>query len=496
MIVLPPAVVGVLSVGALFLLLAHRRANLGWRASALFVVSALAYGWARSKAIGWLSAEMGSDAPYQLGAPVLTVIGVPLQELVGWVSALALASYVADRLLRGFGRSANPWSTVLVAGVVMAATCLAVESAAVAAGWWSWTLGHSSTGALRFPAIALVDWGFVAFDFLLPFELWRRAAPVWQRLLGLLFFPLHFAGHGMTRPVSLALPVSGFELVHIGLIAFVAAAAMDRETSNSPWPATGAERLRFAAWLGAAVIIATTTTQLVLLQEWSQLWTALPLALLAGGACLRQVSPQPAQRESRSRRFAWTFSVLLGGGTLLRLPSAMQARDFQILVTSGAQSLSAGRLDAARGDLQAALRIRPAHADVHWLMGWLELRAGNRGPAREHLEAAVAGRLASVDAVRYLALLNLVENRPEDARALLARRRAQFPETADLAYLTWITDERLTPGGSRARGSLEPAPMVATVSGPMLTQIAALAQTLGDTVTLQACMRHAQGSHR
>jgi hypothetical protein len=484
MIALPPLAVAALSTTALVLLLAHRRANLGGAATATFVLAAVAYGWLRSTAIGLLSAAAHTDTPYRIVTPLVAAGGVPLQELVGWVSAVALAGYVADRLLRRLGRAADAWGTALVAGFAMAAICLAVESAAVTAGWWSWSLGHPATGLLCFPAIALLDWGFVAFDFLLPFELWRRRAPLGERVAGLLFFPLHLAGHALTAPVTTALPLAGFDLVHVGLIAAVAALAFapGSRSADSPWPASAGERWRPAVLVGGGLIVLTTATQLGMLREWRQLWTGLPLAAAILGAVTAKIPAAVGRAETR--RYlpaAWIFLALFAGGLFLRLPEALRARDFEQLVGLGVRALAAGDLAAAREQLSAALARRPGHADVRWLLGWAELQAGDRAAAREHLEVAVAARPASVEATRYLALLDLLEERSGDAATSLAQRRKRYPETADLAYLVWVA----TVAQQDRQGT--PAPIVATAGTGELREIFALARALGDRPTMQAC---------
>jgi len=484
MMVLPPLVIAALSTVALLLLLSHRRANLGGLATALFVVAGAFYGWLRSVAIGALSESARAEAPYRIVTPLASVGGVPLQELVGWLSAVALASYLADRLLRRFGRPADAWSTALVAGLAMAAICLAVESAAVTAGWWSWSLQHSDSGVLRFPAIALLDWGFVAFDFLLPFELWRRRAPLGERIAGLLFFPLHLAGHAWTAPVSMKVPLAGFDLVHVGLIAAVAALAFapGGRSEESPWPASAGERWRAGVLVGGGLIVLTTAMQLGVLGEWRQLWTGLPLASAILGAVTARIPTAVHRAEGRGYLPAVRlFLALLLGGLFLRLPAVLRARDFEQLVGRGVRNLAAGDLAAARAELSDALARRPGHSDVHWLLGWAELQAGDRASARGHLEAAVAGRPASVEATRYLALLDLLEGRRGDAAALLAERRKRHPETADLTYLAWVATVAPPDRGGT------PAPSVATAGAGELREIFALAGKLGDRPTMQAC---------
>lgn len=489
MLVLPPLVLAGLSIAALALLLAHRRANLGGVATAAFALTALVYGWVRSASIHEISRAAQVDAPYRVVRPVVQVAGVPLQELVGWVSAVALASYLADRLLRRWLRRSDPWSLSLAAGLVMAAICLTVESAAVPAGWWAWSLGHSTTGLLGFPAIALVDWGYVALDMLLPFELWRRRAPWFQRLLGTLFFPAHLLGHVLTKPLVPGLPLSGFDLVHVGLVAAAGALAWKsgEEGARGSWPASSKERLRWFPFAGGALIVGTTSAQLVALNAWGALWTGLPLAVALGVAASGGAPEIDRSASRRGRGVAMAvFLGLLTLGLLLRLPAALESRAFEAHLAQGVAAVQEGRLAAARDDLAAALSLRPQQADVLWLLGWVELQRGDRAAARERLEAAVALRPASVEAARYLALLDLLEGRPQEARGRLERRRGRYSEGADLAYLAWQAALR----SDRERNAVDlplEAPMVASADLAATREIFALARWLGDRSTMAAC---------
>jgi hypothetical protein len=481
MTVLPPLAIAALSCAVLLLVLAHRAGNLGGRAMGAFLVAAAAYGWVRSLAIRLLSEARLGNLPYHLESPLVSVAGVPLQELFGWILALGLAGYFADRLLRRVAGSASAASTALVAGLGMAAVCLAVETAAVTAGWWSWSLGHSTTGALRFPGIALLDWGFVAIDFLLPFELWRRRAPFAQRVLSLLLFPIHLVGHALTTPVSRLVPLSGFDLVHVGLVAAVAAAAL-RARDESPWPATPDEHWRAAPLAGVAILLATTSAQLLLLGESRLLWTGAPLALAAVGAFVVRAEGARARGPRGSfARACGLFAALFVCGLLLRLPAAIRARDFEQHLRRGIAALSTGDLASAREGLGEAVRLRPEHPDASWLLGWTEMRTGQLAASRRHLEAAVALRLASVEAVRYLALLNIQEGRGADALAVIGRRRSRHRETPDLAYLAWVAD------GGTVRGEAAPEAILVAANEAEIRELFALALTLGDRPTLEAC---------
>ncbi len=480
MVAIPPSALAALSAAVLLLVVDHRRANLGGRAAAAFFVASVGYGLVRSLSIRSLAEAHLGGMPYRLGTPLASIAGVPLQELIGWTASAGLAAYIADRLLRRFGRPTDPYRTTLVAGVVMAAICLAVESAAVAGGWWTWSLAHSPASAIRFPGIALLDWGFVAIDFLLPFELWRRRASLPARLAGLLCFPVHLAGHAFAAPLPGPVPLSGFDFVHVGLVAaLVGAAMMTRDAS--PWPPVRSEPLRLRPALAVAILLGTAAIQLILADDAARLWTVLPLAALAlFVAAIRKEAPVRATVWPRPRAVA-LFGVLLLLGLALRLPAALEARDFKAHLSQGATHLVAGRLDEAATALRAALALRPGHSEALWLLGWAELRRGERTEARTHLEAALAARPGALEALRLLAQLDLVEGKRDEASALLAKGLVLHPERKDLAYLAWKAED--------ASFGTEPAPadLLKAANPNELGEIFALARALGDRKTEEAC---------
>lgn len=480
MVTVPPSALAALSAAVLLLVIDHRRANFGGRAAAAFLFAAAGYGLVRSLSIRALSEAHLGGMPYRLGSPLASVAGVPLQELVGWTASVGLAAYFADRLLRRFGRPTDPYRTALVAGLGLAVICLAVETAAVAGGWWSWSLAHSPDNPLRFPPIALLDWGFVAIDFLLPFELWRRRAPLGARIAGLLCFPVHLAGHAFAAPLPGPIPLSGFDLAHVGLVAAVVAAASATKEAGD-WPSVRAEPLRLRPVLAVAILLGTAAIQLILAHDAARLWTALPLAALAlYVATIRKEVPAKGKPWPRARAAA-LFGALLLLGLALRLPSAQNASAFETHLRQGAASAVAGRLDAAETELQKALAIRPGHSEALWLLGWVEMQKGNRAPARTHLEAALAARPGAIDALRLLARLDLEEGKKEEAAALLAEAPRLHPDREDLAYLAWKAKD--TSFGT------EPAPaaLLAAASPGELGEIYALARALGDRKTEEAC---------
>jgi len=100
----------------------------------------------------------------------------------------------------------------------------------------------------------------------------------------------------------------------------------------------------------------------------------------------------------------------------------------------GAALLELGETEAARGALAESVRLAPRSVEARLLRARAELAAGEIGPARAEVAAAVAvdagrarrilvglarGRPNDASAYRDLALLDLVEGHPERARAAL-----------------------------------------------------------------------------
>src|SRR5262245_30986244 len=166
------------------ILVLHIDANLGRKKALIYFGSLFAYGWIRAL---WLTHitkdDLGSAFPYLMNLPVFKLGGASLQEIIGWAVAVTLAWIVADRLLQRFKIQPGPHRTAAVAAFVLCAICLAVETAAIEAGWWQWTLNLRDRSFFgRVPLVGLLDWGFVAFDFLLPFLLLITPAPWTQRI--------------------------------------------------------------------------------------------------------------------------------------------------------------------------------------------------------------------------------------------------------------------------------------------------------------------------
>ena len=168
-----------------FLLLAwHMDSNLGHRKTLLYFGLLSGYGWIRAT---WLAKiardDLGSVFPYLINLPVLKVGGASLQEIIGWGVAVTLALWIADRILQRVHIAAGPFRVSALAAFILCAVCFAVETAAIESGWWQWTLNQQAHPFFgRVPLVGLLDWGFVAFDFLLPFLVFSVPASWPQRI--------------------------------------------------------------------------------------------------------------------------------------------------------------------------------------------------------------------------------------------------------------------------------------------------------------------------
>lgn len=118
-----------------------------------------------------------------------------------------------------------------------------MESAAVAAGWWHWTVPVTSRLLVDVPFIGLVDWFFVGVDFLLPFALLTAGGPRRRpaRFLSLLAFPIHFGAHCFVDRIGGSLPIPAFHLVHWAGLALLLVLA-GRSTAVDPAFAGPADR--------------------------------------------------------------------------------------------------------------------------------------------------------------------------------------------------------------------------------------------------------------
>ncbi|HKQ59638.1 MAG TPA: hypothetical protein VJS92_00050, partial [Candidatus Polarisedimenticolaceae bacterium] len=220
------------SLVVLVLLVVHSWRTMARARAVAFWCGVVAYGLLRGVALRWAIALLpGASFPYAIRQPLFPVLGVPFQEIAGW----AIVGYLGWWLGGRFSRQL--FSQVAWACVFLGAVSWTVESAAVAAGWWSWAVPVTQPLFLNVPFIAIVDWLFVGIDFLLPLAALTapglRGRPV--RWLALLLFPFHFAAHGFADRTLGGVPIPIHHLVHWILIATLLWLALRATTVDEPF---------------------------------------------------------------------------------------------------------------------------------------------------------------------------------------------------------------------------------------------------------------------
>lgn len=370
----------------LALLLEHLRRNRGARVAVGFALCCGVYGILRGAWVQSISTSHGVPMPYRMAGATRIGAVSPI-EIVGWMLAAALAWLVGATLVR---RSAH--RIACTGAIVLAALCLAVETAAITAGWWTWSIPPAPGAFLRVPPIALVDWAFVAFDFLLPFLLFRSGARLVDRLLGLALFPLHFASHLYLEPPVPAIPLSLFDLAHLGIPLWVFWRAVGERTVGEP---ARREWGRIVPGLAALLVAADTVVTVVLAGEARSAVFLLPLVVV-GSLALFVGLREPA-RSAAGRRSLPIERALRAGAVLLvlavlifvRVPANRRREGYVQSVMAGVAKLNAGELEDARALLAQAISLRPDKAEPHLLIALALYRLDRKAEAARELEEAV-----------------------------------------------------------------------------------------------------------
>jgi hypothetical protein len=377
-----------------------------------------------------------------------------------------------------------------VAGVVMAVVCLAVESAAMAAGWWTWTLALARRGAIRVPPVAYLDWGFVASDFLLPFLALATRASWSAWVPALLLFPLHVLGHRWLTPLPGPLPLAGNDLVHVGTVAYVLMRAVG-ESGRSALPDPAEERWRFMPAAAALVVVAATATAAMGSGDPRGALASVPLLAVSAAALpLRRGSASPAPRAGHSawRRHVLRLAVLAAAIAFLlawRVPAMRRQQEFLAAVQRGIGRLNEGDRGAAEQAFRAAIAARPDHAGGHTLLALALVRQERLAEARAELDEALDREPTAGDALALSAMLDLAEGQAARAAARAVLGRRVEPDRAEFPYLEALARGTAGPGKPAAREAVE----VARRGGPpALKALAALAESHGDQATAMACI--------
>lgn len=440
------------SLAVLAVLIWHSWRSLPRRRAAAFWVSVAVYGVLRGMAVAWVTREgLGASLPYRIRDPLLSVFGVSLQEVAGWAIVAYLAWWLGERFARQERKGPRLFLQVAWGCLFLGAISWAVEAAAIAAGWWHWTVPAGSGMLLRVPWIGLVDWFFVGTDFLLPFLVLTAPAlagrPV--RFLALLLFPLHMAAH-------LWLP--GLDAAHWLLLGLVLWLALRSPVEDA---AFSGESLLPAMGLGI-VLLDAALVELFLVKRpelLASLGPATAVALqalrpgigsgLAAGAVVGSLALPPLLLSALpgfsvlvlrfGRRNRWAASALMAALAALALVTHGRA--------GKAEEDLKRRLDEAllardRGDLSMAMRelseLSREHPDSHVplaLLGEIQYRTGRLDEARASYEEAVEIKQDFVEGYRYLAVIHLQRGRRDAAAEAAAQGLAVAPGDLELRYL-------------------------------------------------------------
>ncbi|HWN41272.1 MAG TPA: tetratricopeptide repeat protein [Thermoanaerobaculia bacterium] len=484
------------SLVVLALLVWHSWRSLPRRRAIAFWVSVAVYGLLRGVAVAWVTREgLGASLPYQIRDPLLSVFGVSLQEIAGWAIVAYLAWWLGERFARQEKKGPRLFLQVAWGCLFLGAISWAVEAAAIAAGWWHWTVPAGSEVLLRVPWIGLVDWFFVGTDFLLPFLVLTAPAlagrPV--RFLALLLFPVHMASHLWVGNLSEGVPIPGFHLVHWLLLGLVIWLALRSPAEDAAF--SGPDGIP-AAGLGI-VLLDVALVELFLVDRPVLLASVVPAAAVAlqalrpgfgsgvaAGAVVGSLAFPPLILSALP-----AFSVLVlrfGRRNRWAAPALMAALASLALVMHGrvgkAEEDLKRRLDEAllardRGDLTAATKelsdLSRDHPDSHVpraLLGEIQYRTGRLDEARASYEEAVEIKQDFVEGYRYLAVIHLQKGRRDAAAESAARGLAVAPGDLELRYLQgreigelWPEIEAQGPAAAKALAGL--AYEVGDVSG-------------------------------
>ncbi len=449
------------SAAVLALLVAHSLRALPRRRAAAFWIAVAAYGVARGAAVTWITRSgLGAQPPYVIHEPLFAVLGVPLQEVAGWAIVAYLGWWLGCRLTgRLFAQAA--WACLF-----LGAASWAVESAAVAAGWWHWTVPLSGRLLGGAPWIGLVDWFFVGADFVLPFAALTAPALARRplRWLALAAFPAHFAAHLAPERIAGWLPVPGHHLAHWLLLALLLWLALRSKVEDRPFAAEPAGAWSWAPAAALAVVLAdaaivqalvaerpellpsvlpaTATALAALRPAWAPalaaaalalaLWRA-PLALAtlpaAAGALLRA-------RPRLRRALAPLLVVALAAGALaLHHQGAARERDLQAGLDAALAARDRGDLDGARERLAALHNAFPGSPVPPFLLAEIHYRTGRPAAARPLFRRAVEIQQSLVEGHLYLAVIELRAGDRAAAARAAGRGLAIAPDDPELTYL-------------------------------------------------------------
>ncbi len=474
------------SIAVLALLFVHSRRVLPGRVAAAYWCGVAAYGVVRGVALKWvIDRTPGASIPYVIKSPLFAVASVSFQEIAGWAIVAYLGWWLGSRLSRYlFARIA--WACLFLGTISWA-----VESAAVAAGWWRWTVPAAQPILLDVPKTALIDWFFVGTDFLLPLavlvspELRSRRS----RYLALLSFPIHFASHALAGTSLPGTAIPAHHFVHWILLGLLLWLTMRSPVTDEMF--AGESSPRAAAWLplaALAIVLADAgAVDLWIGKRPVLVLTIIPAAALgiqavrpkAGyaiaaasllGALLNPASlfgAVPAAFASLSawgRKRAWVSAVCVVamaiGAILIHQTGARADADISRRLSHALGARDRGDIDGAERELHAIAADFPGSHVPLVFLGEIAYRTGKLDEARTDLSRAVEIKPDFAKGYRYLAVIGLrlgdkagaaryadrgLELAKDDVelRFLAARAHDRAPEISSLELASPQTAETL-----------------------------------------------------
>lgn len=452
------------STAVLVLLLVHSWQALPRRRAILFWISVAVYGLLRGIGVRRIAEEgLEGALPYVVHDPLLRLWGVPAQEIVGWAIVAYLAWWLGTRLApTDEGGKPRLFPQLLWSALFLAAISWAVEAAATAAGWWHWTVPAGSDLLLDVPWIGLLDWAFVALDFLLPFLVLTSPAlggrPL--RYLTLAAFPLHFLAHLEVDPVLG--PIPGLHLAHWGLAGVLIWLALRSRVAERAFTAP-AHALWTVPGIALGLVVADLAlVDLVLARNPRLLLTLVPAlviatlawrrswGLAAGGAALASspwlpptllgAAPAAAEilipRRRAGRAAAAAVMVAVGAGAWA-LHDHLAGRQAALLagIDRAIAARDSGELGEARRVLRGMIDRHPGEHAPRLLLAEIDYRTGRLEAAASHYRQALRIKPDIADAHRHLAVIALRQDRPERSAELAARGLQVLPGDPELLYL-------------------------------------------------------------
>ena len=173
------------SAVAIAVLMWHAWSHRGRRIALSFFISAFLFGVVRGNVIHWITVEsQGGVMPYVFTQPVVQIFSASLQAVIGWIFALYVSWWLAERVLARIpALKGDLMATVGMTCVGMAAVGYGVEGGAAAAGWWVWSIPTHNRFFVGVPTVGIAEWFAVGFEFFIPYFL-AFCTPYRRRVLG------------------------------------------------------------------------------------------------------------------------------------------------------------------------------------------------------------------------------------------------------------------------------------------------------------------------